>query len=104
MAAGQSLAAGQLLGLTGQYGNGNSDPHVHYDFRWDGDEPGTYPFAADAYLRDYPDAGIPVAGGYQSPEEIARFAELMQALPKPILAFCRSGARSTRLYLQAQQV
>ena len=65
VAAGQSLAAGQLLGLTGQYGNGNSDPHVHYDFRWDGDEPGTYPFAADAYLRDYPDAGIPVAGGYQ---------------------------------------
>ncbi|MBK8479081.1 MAG: peptidoglycan DD-metalloendopeptidase family protein [Opitutaceae bacterium] len=63
--AGQTLAAGQLLGLTGQYGNGNSDPHLHYDFRWDGDEPGTYPFAADAYLRDYPDAGIPVAGGYQ---------------------------------------
>ncbi len=65
VAAGQALAAGQLLGLTGQYGNGNSDPHLHYDFRWDANEPGTYPFAADAYLRDYPDAGIPVAGGYQ---------------------------------------
>lgn len=46
---------------------------------------------------------LPVAGGWQSPEEVARFGELLQALPKPILAFCRSGARSTKLYLQSQQ-
>ena len=44
---------------------------------------------------------LPVAGGYQSPEEIAHFAELLQTLPRPILAFCRSGARSTRLYMAA---
>jgi protein tyrosine phosphatase (PTP) superfamily phosphohydrolase (DUF442 family) len=42
-----------------------------------------------------------VSGGYQSPEEIARFAELLKTMPKPILAFCRSGARSTRLYVAA---
>jgi protein tyrosine phosphatase (PTP) superfamily phosphohydrolase (DUF442 family) len=42
-----------------------------------------------------------VQGGYQSPEEIARFGELLQGLPKPILAFCRSGARSGRLYRAA---
>jgi len=47
-------------------------------------------------------AYLPVAGNYQSPEEIARFAELLASMPKPILAFCRSGARSTKLYLQAQ--
>ena len=46
---------------------------------------------------------LPVAGGYQSPEEIARFAQLLQTLPRPLLVFCRSGARSTKLYLQAQQ-
>ena len=46
-------------------------------------------------------AFLPVAGGYQSPEEIARFAELMTTLPKPILAFCRSGARSGRLFSAA---
>src|SRR4249919_4178613 len=40
----------------------------------------------------------PVASNYQSPEEIARFAELIETLPKPILAFCRSGARSGRLW------
>lgn len=44
---------------------------------------------------------LPVNGAYQSPEEIAQFAELMATLPKPILAFCRSGARSTRLVLAA---
>lgn len=44
---------------------------------------------------------LPVAGGYQSPEEIARFAQLLQELPRPLLAFCRSGARSTRLFQAA---
>lgn len=43
-------------------------------------------------------AHLPVSGGYQSPEEIAAFAKLLEALPKPVLAFCRSGARSTKLY------
>ena len=44
---------------------------------------------------------LPVNGAYQSPEEIAAMRELVDALPKPILAFCRSGARSTRLYSAA---
>ena len=44
---------------------------------------------------------LPVDGGYQSPEEIAAFAKLLKELPRPILAFCRSGARSTRLYMAA---
>ena len=43
-------------------------------------------------------AYLPVAPAVQTPAEIARFAELLQTLPKPVLAFCRSGARSTRLY------
>jgi uncharacterized protein (TIGR01244 family) len=43
-------------------------------------------------------AFLPVNGGYQSPEEIARFGELLSQLPRPILAFCRSGARSGKLY------
>jgi uncharacterized protein (TIGR01244 family) len=44
---------------------------------------------------------LPVNGAYQSPEEIAAFAELLKELPRPILAFCRSGARSTRLFVAA---
>lgn len=45
---------------------------------------------------------LPVDGGWQSPEEIAAFAQLLHELPRPLLAFCRSGARSTRLFLAAQ--
>ena len=44
---------------------------------------------------------LPVDGAYQSPQEIAAFAQLLNELPRPILVFCRSGARSTRLYLAA---
>ena len=44
---------------------------------------------------------FPVESGYQSPQEIAAFAQLLKELPRPILAFCRSGARSTRLYMAA---
>jgi uncharacterized protein (TIGR01244 family) len=44
-------------------------------------------------------AFLPVDGGYQSPEEIAAFAKLLAEMPRPILAFCRSGARSTRLFV-----
>ena len=46
---------------------------------------------------------LPVESAYQSPEEIAAFAQLLKDLPRPILAFCRSGARSTRLYVAATQ-
>ncbi len=48
-------------------------------------------------------AYLPVAPAYQSPQEIARMAELVATLPKPILAFCRSGARSGKLYQASQQ-
>lgn len=45
---------------------------------------------------------LPVASGYQSPAEIAAFALLLDELPRPILAFCRSGNRSANLFMQAQ--
>lgn len=44
---------------------------------------------------------LPVAPGYQSPEEIAKFRELIDALPQPILAFCRTGTRSGKLFQAA---
>ena len=46
---------------------------------------------------------LPVQGAYQSPAEIAAFALLLSSTPRPLLAFCRSGARSTRLYEAATQ-
>lgn len=45
---------------------------------------------------------LPVSGAFQSPEQIAAFGELLRSLPQPVLAFCRSGARSTRLHQASQ--
>jgi uncharacterized protein (TIGR01244 family) len=45
---------------------------------------------------------VPVESAYQTPEEIAAFAQIMEQLPRPVLMYCRSGSRSARLYQQAQ--
>ncbi|MCW7537580.1 TIGR01244 family sulfur transferase [Aquabacterium sp. A7-Y] len=55
--------------------------------------------AARAAGLDY--VHLPVSPSVQTPEQIARFAELLQTLPKPVLAFCRSGGRCTRLFQAA---
>jgi len=47
---------------------------------------------------------LPVDGGYQSPSEIAAMAALLEDLPRPLLMFCRSGARSARLFQAASAV
>ncbi len=44
---------------------------------------------------------LPVEGGYQSPSQISAAADLLAELPRPLLMFCRSGARSAKLYQQA---
>ena len=49
-------------------------------------------------------AFLPVDPAVQTPQEIARFAELLRELPTPILAFCRSGTRSTKLYTAARAI
>jgi uncharacterized protein (TIGR01244 family) len=46
-------------------------------------------------------AFLPVQPALQTPEEISQFATLLTQLPKPILAFCRSGTRSGKLYRAA---
>jgi sulfide:quinone oxidoreductase len=43
----------------------------------------------------------PVASAHQSDGEARQMAELIGAAEKPILAYCRSGARSGRLYEMA---
>jgi uncharacterized protein (TIGR01244 family) len=44
---------------------------------------------------------LPVQSQYQTPEDVAAFAQLLHELPAPVLVFCRSGARSARLFMQA---
>ena len=65
------------------------------------DQPTSAAIEAAALAAGLQYAYLPVQGGYQSPEEIARCAELLKSLPRPLLMFCRSGARSAKLYQQA---
>jgi uncharacterized protein (TIGR01244 family) len=73
------------------------------DFEGGPDQPTSAAIEAAALAAGLRYVHLPVAGGYQSPQEIARFAELLAELPRPLLAFCRSGARSTKLFMAATQ-
>ena len=73
------------------------------DFEHGPDQPTSAQIEAAAQAAGLVYRWLPVDGGYQSPEQIAAFGQLLQELPRPILAFCRSGARSTRLYTAATQ-
>ena len=71
------------------------------DYEGGPDQPTNAAMEAAARAAGLQYAFLPVSGGYQSPEEIARFRELLATLPRPLLAFCRSGARSGKLYQAA---
>ena len=68
------------------------------DFEGGPDQPTNAAIEAAARAAGLEYAFLPVAGGFQTPEQAQAMAELMERLPKPVLAFCRSGARSGRLY------
>ena len=71
------------------------------DFEGGPDQPTHQAMQAAAEAAGLAYAFLPVSPTLHSPQEIARFAALLDRLPKPILAFCRSGARSGRLYQAA---
>lgn len=41
---------------------------------------------------------LPVVSGKVSDEQVSEFDQLLEALPKPVLAYCRTGMRSTTLW------
>lgn len=43
-------------------------------------------------------ARLPIHPAHITIDDVARFAELIERLPRPIVAFCRSGSRSGILY------
>ncbi|MDE2080352.1 MAG: TIGR01244 family phosphatase [Burkholderiales bacterium] len=74
------------------------------DFEHGPDQPTSAQIEAAALAAGLQYRHLPVDGGWQSPEEIAAFAALLHELPRPLLAFCRSGARSARLYEAASRL
>jgi uncharacterized protein (TIGR01244 family) len=45
---------------------------------------------------------LPVVSGAITPEQALAMREALQTAPQPVLAFCRSGARSAQLHALAQ--
>jgi uncharacterized protein (TIGR01244 family) len=74
------------------------------DFEHGPDQPTSAVIEAAAKAAGLEYRHLPVDGGWQSPEQIAEMAGLLAELPRPLLMFCRSGARSMRLFAQAQQL
>jgi len=71
------------------------------DFEGGPDQPTSASVEAAARAAGLEYEWLPVAPNVHSADEINRFAELLATLPKPVLVFCRSGARSSRLYSAA---
>jgi len=47
-------------------------------------------------------AYLPVVAGQIGDSDVARFKELITQLPAPVLAYCRTGTRSSILYSKVQ--
>ena len=45
---------------------------------------------------------VPIVSGMISPEALEEFREALDEMPKPILAYCRSGTRCTMLWAICQ--
>lgn len=73
------------------------------DFEYGPDQPTSADIESAARAAGLEYRFLPVAPNLQTPDQIAAFAQLLEELPRPILLFCRSGARSANLYRQAQQ-
>ncbi len=71
------------------------------DFEHGPDQPSNTAIEAAARAAGLEYRFLPVDGAHQSPEQIAACAALLEELPRPLLMFCRSGARSTRLFHSA---
>lgn len=71
------------------------------DFEGGPDQP-----TADAVAAAAREAGLrvayqPVVSGAMTQDDVVRFSELLQTMPTPILAYCRTGTRCTVLYRAA---
>ena len=73
--------------------------------RPDGEEPGQV--ATADIEKAVTDAGmefhnLPVVSGQMTPDHIARYGQVLSSAPAPLLAYCRTGTRSTLLWAMSQ--
>ncbi len=73
--------------------------------RPDGEEPGQPPFSQieqAARAAGLEARYLPVTPDAITPTHVAAFAKLMEELPGPVLAYCRSGMRAATLWSMAE--
>jgi len=76
--------------------------------RPDGEGGAEQPLSADV-LQAAREAGLearyqPVVSGSITEADVVEFAHIVRALPAPVLAFCRSGGRCTKLFESAHDL
>lgn len=54
--------------------------------------------AADLIFRH-----IPFTSGQMTEDDVAKMVEALDEIPGPVFAYCRSGARSTNIYMAAKE-
>jgi len=62
------------------------------------DQPSSQAMAQAAHVAGLAYHYLPVISGQITPEQVASFAAIVAASTGPVLAFCRSGARSTTIW------
>ena len=68
------------------------------------DQPTNASIQAEAEKLGLNYAHLPVVPSAINVDQVREMARLLRTMPGPVLAFCRSGARSTNLYQLALQV
>jgi len=71
------------------------------DFEGGPDQPTNASIEAAARVAGLEYVFMPVHPMIQTAADVARFAELLDTLPRPLLVFCRTGTRSSKLYRAA---
>jgi len=72
------------------------------DFEGGPDQPASADVMAAAQAAGLRVEYQPVVSGAMTADDVARFGQLLQELPGPVLAYCRSGSRCTTLYRAAK--
>lgn len=72
------------------------------DFEGGADQPTSADVMAAARAAGLRVEYLPVVSGAMTQQDVERFGQLLDELPAPVLAYCRSGARCTSLYRAAK--
>ena len=74
--------------------------------RPDGEQPGQPTAAEIAYAAEAADIvfrHVPFTSGQMTEDDVAKMVEALDEIPGPVFAYCRSGARSSNIFLAAQE-